>query len=168
MYHEKKMHAGNLFFKHKYASIDIMETLKNTNSFEEFEKFYTDELIDGNVLLGTYLTALMERYKTTSKELEEPTGYHYSYFQKVKKGQKNNPGRDFLLAICVYMRVTVEEAQVLLQYAGEPPLYARNRRDALIWYALWKKQGLVALNTYLADRGFPLLRKPSKKEDEDE
>lgn len=160
---EKEMRNGSLFFKHKYASIDIMEALKHKDSFEEFEEFYTDDMLDGNVLLGEYFSALIENYGFTSRELDEITGYDYSYFQKVKKGQRTDPDRDFLLATCVCLRATVDETQTLLRYAGLQPLYARRRRDALIWYALWKKQGLVALDTYLEERGYPMLIKKKKK-----
>lgn len=157
-----KMDSGNLFFKHQYASIDLKRALEFTDTFEEFESVYTDELIEGNVLLRDYLDMLMKKYKMTKRELAEGTGYNYDYFCKVLKGTRDNPERDFLLATCLYMRVSVEETQILLKYAGQLPLYARRRRDALIWYALWKKQGLAALDVYFEERGYPLLTKSPK------
>jgi hypothetical protein len=105
----------------------------------------------------------MRKYKTSSRELAEATGYHYDYIRKVKKGEKTYPERNMLLAICAQMRATVEETQILLRYAGEQPLYARRRSDAIIWYALSRKLGLQMLDIYLESRGYPMLTKPEKE-----
>ena len=37
------MHDGNLFFKHKYPTISIEHAVERFNTFEEFEKFFTDD-----------------------------------------------------------------------------------------------------------------------------
>ena len=163
--YKQDIHSGNRIFKHRYSSIDLMRAIEHTNTFEEFENFYTDELIEGNILLGEYLAELMRKYKVTKQELEEATGYKADYFRKVLNGTRANPDRDVLLAICVYMRASVEETQILLRYAGQQPLYARRRRDALIWYTLWKKHGLTALDIYLAERGYSTLTKPEKNDE---
>lgn len=160
--YEKEFHVGNLFFKHKYASIDIKRAIESMDDFEDFEKFYTEELIDGNVLLKDYFGMLLKKYKTTARELYENTGYSEDYIRKIKNGGRDNPERDCLLAICVYLRATVEETQVLLRYAGEQPLYARRKRDAIIWYALKKKEGLVALDIHLDKYRYKMLTKPEK------
>ena len=165
--YEKELHVGNLFFKHKYASIDIKRAIENMDDFEDFEKFYTEELIDGNVLLKDYFGMLLKKYKTNARELFENTGYSEDYIRKIKNGGRDNPERDCLLAICVYLRATVEETQVLLRYAGEQPLYARRKRDAIIWYALKKKEGLVALDIHLDKYGYKMLTKPEKSEKQD-
>lgn len=161
-----KFHYGNMIFKHKYASIDLEGALERVDSFEEFENDYMDELIEGNVLLSDFFGKLMKKYVVTRRELSEATGYNYDYYCKVLKGTRDNPDRDFLLASCLYMRTSVEEAQALLRYAGQQPLYARRRRDALIWFALWKKRGLTELDIYLDERGYSPLKKFSKDDEE--
>jgi len=163
---EGKMHLGNRFFKHKYMTMDIERSIMYIDTFQDFERMYTDELIDGNILLGDYLDKLLKNYKVTARELAEVTGYNYDYFRKVLRGTRDNPERDFLLAICVYIRATVEETQTLLRYAGQQPLYARRKRDALIWYALMKKHGLTALDIFLTERNYPALKKTPKKDEE--
>ena len=161
---QEEMNKKNEFFKHKHMTLDIEHSLKYIDTFDEFEKMYTDELIDGNILLCEYMKNLLEKYNTSINELAELTEYSNDYIRKVIKGTRKNPERDFLLAICVSVRADVEETQTLLRYAGQSPLYARRKRDALIWYAIKKKQGITNLDIYLDERGYTMLKK--SKDDE--
>ena len=83
----------------------------------------------------------------------------HSYVRKIVNGQELNPSRDVLLAICVYIGATVEETQILLRYAGKSPLYARRKRDVIIWFAIKKHQKLYDLNVYLESKGYSSLSK---------
>lgn len=86
-------------------------------------------------------------------------GKTHSYVRKIVNGEELNPSRDVLLAICVRLGVTVEETQILLRYSGKQPLYARRKRDAIVWFALKKHQSLTKLNIYLDEHGYkPLSR----------
>ena len=154
-----KWHDGNLFFQYEHATLDIAHQIKSMNTFEEFEKFYTDELMDGNILLKEYLSELIERKKIGFEEISINIGYSHDYIRKIAVGDRKNPGRDVLLAICTYIKASVEETQALLRYAGQQPLYARRRRDAIIWFALEKGQDFDDLNRFLHDRGYKTLWK---------
>lgn len=61
--------------------------------------------------------------------LSEPHGY------QIFTGARS-PGRDKALALCFALACTVREAQRLLWHSGNAHLYARNRRDAIILFAL--------------------------------
>ena len=154
-----KMHDGNLFYEHKYQSMDIARHIQYIDSFEEFERYYTDELIDGNILLGKYLSRLLEIHETNASEVEEKIGYTADYIRKLTKNKRDKVDRDILLAICVAIGATVEETQVLLRYAGVQPLYARRKRDAIIWFALLKKMDIDTIDEFLVSREYPMLKK---------
>lgn len=163
-----EMHDGNLFFEHKYPSIDIDRAIDRMNSFEEFEQFYTDDLMDENLLMGRYLSRLLERYNVSPNKAALDIGKTHSYVRKIIKGDELNPSRDVLLAICVLIGATVEETQILLKYSGKQPLYARRKRDAIVWFALKKrplrkrvdgKMYLKELNDYLEDNEYKSLSK---------
>lgn len=154
-----ELHDGNIFFQHKYPSISIERAIKNFNSFEEFENFYTDDLMDENLLLADYLYRLLDRYNISANKVALEIGKTHSYVRKITNGDQVNPSRDVLLAICVRIGATVEETQILLRYAGKSPLYARRKRDAIIWFALKKRQSLDALNIYLYNHNYPTLSK---------
>ncbi len=72
------------------------------------------------------------------------------------------------MALCVLMGATVEETQILLRYSGKQPLYARRKRDAIIWFALKRRQSrenidpqryLDDLNEYLENNDYEGLSK---------
>jgi transcriptional regulator with XRE-family HTH domain len=139
--------------------MDIARHIDYIESFEEFEKYYTDELIDGNILLGKYLDALLKRHGFNASSVSKEIGYDESYLRKMIKNKRENPDRDILLATCIVIGATVEETQVLLRYAGVQPLYARRKRDAIIWYALLEGEKLTPLDDFLDSRGYKMLKK---------
>ena len=148
---------GNTLFKPKYSTMPIEESLKRFNSFDEFEKYYEKDLIDENLLLADYLYGLLDQYQISANKASLGIGVSHSYVGKIITGEKMNPSRDVLLAICVFIGATVEETQTLLKYAGKAPLYVRRKRDVIIWFALMKHQNLYNLDEYLYDRGFRIL-----------
>ncbi len=149
----------DLFFEHKYPTIDIERGVDHIESFEAFEKYFSDDLMSENLLLGNYLSQLLERYHTNAYNISLEIGRSRSYVGKIANGRELNPSRDVLLAICVRIGATVGETQTLLKYSGKQPLYARRKRDAIIWYALKKKQSLVKLDIYLDEKGYKPLCK---------
>ena len=153
------MHDGNLFFKHKYPTLDIEYAVESFDSFEDFEKYFSDDLMDENLLLAEYLYHLLEKYNISPNKASLMIGKSHSYVGKIANGKETNPSRDVLLAICVCIGATIEETQILLRYAGKSPLYARRKRDVIIWFALKKKQNLHNLNIYLEDKGYLSLSK---------
>lgn len=154
-----RLHNGNIMFEHKFPTIVLEEQMKRIDSFEEFDAFYSDELLKENRLLDRYLYKLLEIHHTNPSAVAKEIGWSHDYVRKIANGEKTNPNRNVLLAICVQIKATVEETQTLLRYAGQRPLYARSRRDAIIWYALTKGQSLRALNEYLHDKKEDMLSK---------
>lgn len=152
-------HDGNIFFKHRYSTIDIERLLDNFASFEDFEEFFSRDLMDENLLMGEYLYHLLDRYGMSPNKAALEIGKTHSYVRKIVNGEEINPSRDVLLAICVRLGATVEETQILLRYSGKQPLYARRKRDAIVWFALKKQQTLSDLNIYLYDHGYKPLSK---------
>ena len=154
-----KQHDGNIFFKQRFVTYDIMEKIKTIETFEEFEQYYDSDLIDGNDLLGRYLYKLLDDHNAKAENVSIGIGYSHDYVRKIAAGDRANPSRDVLLAICTYIKASVEETQLLLRYAGQQPLYARRKRDAIIWYALLNGQDFDKLNVYLHKKGYPTLQK---------
>lgn len=99
---------------------------------EVFEKFFSTDLMDENLLLADYLYHLLEKYNVSPNKASLAIGRSHSYIRKIVSGKELNPSRDVLLAVCVYIGAGFEETQILLRYAGKAPLYARRKRDAII------------------------------------
>ena len=154
-----RIHDGDLFFQYRYGTMDIAREINSMSTFDEFERFYTYDLMDGNNLLAEYLSELLERYKAKPEVVSIEIGYSHDYVRKIAAGDRKDPRRDVLLAICTYIKATVEETQLLLRYAGQQPLYARRKRDAIIWFALKNGQDFKSLNEFLYERGYTTLWK---------
>ena len=148
------IHDGDLFFQYRYGTMDFARHIESMATFEEFEAFYTYDLMDGNNLLAEYLTALLDRYNAKAEVVSMEIGYSHDYVRKIAKGDRKDPRRDVLLAICTYINATVDETQILLRYAGQQPLYARRKRDAIIWFALKNEQDFEKLNLFLEERKY--------------
>lgn len=164
----KEFHSGNRFFEHRFPSIRIADAIDTMNSFEEFEQFYSTDLMEEDLLLGKYLTHLLDHHKLNSSKASKDIGKHESYVGKIASGAVINPSRDVLLALCVLMGATIEETQILLRYSGKQPLYARRKRDAIVWFALKKrplhkrddgKLYLENLNRFLESKNYDSLSK---------
>ncbi len=134
--------------KEKYLTIDILHALKQTSTIEEFTQNYADCFT--NISVKDYLEEIIKtrglKKSTIIKASQLSEVYAYQIFAGVK-----NPSRDKLLSIAVAMQMSLEECQFLLRIANLNELYAKNRRDAIIIFALGKRLGVAKLNELLFD-----------------
>ena len=90
--------------------------------------------------LPIYLNSLLHRHGLTVQDVVVACNLDRSYGYQLFNGTRR-PSRELLLRLALLLKLG-EEAQRLLKIAGRQPLYARNRRDAAILYAL--THGLTA------------------------
>lgn len=105
---------GTEFFKHRYPTIRLEREIEHLQSFEDFERFYTDELINDNRLLADYLYDLIVRHNSNPDKTSLGIGKSHGYVGRICRGEKIDPSRDVLLAICVLLEASVEETHSLL------------------------------------------------------
>ena len=139
-----EIHDGNQFFQYRYATVDIAKKIDTMDSFEEFDKFYTYDLLDGNSLLAEYLTELLERYKAKPEVVSIEIGYSHDYVRKIAVGY---------LAwglFCLLLQFS-EHSHVNTQFQWKLPL---------VWpYIFLKSRFLLSLvflnnSVYLCTEGF--------------
>ncbi len=85
--------------------------------------------------LPAYLSALLEARGLTVREAIRACNLDRSYGYQLFNGTRR-PTRGTLLTLALALRLTEAEAQRLLKIGGRRPLYARERRDAAVLYAL--------------------------------
>lgn len=78
-------------------------------------------------------------------------------FEHFLNGNKN-PGRDKLIILALAAQANIAETQNLLKYAGERPLYVRDRCDGLIFYAIEHGKDLDAVNILLDENNLEILK----------
>lgn len=85
--------------------------------------------------LPEYLRGLLEKRGVTVGNVVVRCGLDRSYAYQLFNGTRR-PTRNFLLLLSLSLGLEEAEAQRLLKIAGRPSLYARDRRDAGVLYAL--------------------------------
>ena len=93
--------------------------------------------------LPIYLNSLLHRHGLTVQDVVVACNLDRSYGYQLFNGTRR-PSRELLLRLALLLKLG-EETQRLLKIAGRQPLYARNRRDAAVLYAL--THGLTAEET---------------------
>ena len=91
-----------------------------------------------------YLNGLLHRCGLTVSDVVVACNLDRSYGYQMFNGTRR-PSREFLLRLALLLKLGEDAAQRLLKIAGRQPLYARNRRDAAVLYAL--THGLTAEKT---------------------
>ena len=94
------------------------------------------------------LESLRERCGLPKAEIARRSGMSEVYLHQVFSGRRN-PSRDRLLALCVGVGASLEEANQLLRQAAYAQLYPRLRRDAIISHGLAHRHSLVEINEAL-------------------
>lgn len=121
---------------HFYISNKMTPTLEDfiakIDTLEEFEEKFSEEFLNDDAHIGNYLGDLLWQYNKKESVISNEAHLHHSYVGNIVNGRKRNPSRDALISICFAIGTTVEEAQYLLKYAGQAPLYVRRKRDVII------------------------------------
>ena len=101
---------------------------------------------------AVYLTDLLSEHNLKKADAVRATGLERTFAYHLLSGKKAF-SRDKLLIFAVAIKLSVEETQTLLKYAGEGRLYARDSRDGAIIYALNQKLSIDKTNEFLHGLG---------------
>ncbi len=148
-----------LFYANDRMTVRLEGMIDHFETFEDFEKEFSDEFLNEDNRVGNYLEKLLYKYDKRAAAVSKNAGLSIPYVGNIINHKKNNPSRDVLIAICFAIGTTFEEAQYLLKYAGHAPLYVRRKRDVILWFGLMKHQDIYTVNAELIERGLkPLIK----------
>lgn len=71
-------------------------------------------------------------------EIIQQSGIERTYAYQILNGTKQKPGRDKIIRLCIGAGLTLAETIRALEIAQEGTLYARNKRDVIIAFAINK------------------------------
>lgn len=91
--------------------------------------------------LPQYLDDLLVEKGLVRSEVVRAAGLNDTFGYQIFVGQRN-PSRNKVLQIALAMRCTLRETNRMLQAAGSNELYCKNRRDAIIIFAIDKGYSL--------------------------
>ena len=129
---------------------ELVHELKNTRSMAAFLRENQGEMVSRS--LPEYLAHLLEKKGLSQKDVIKASGLSASYACHIFSGERSTT-RPKMLAIALAMKLTVEETQYLLHYAGLPQLYARVPWDSIIIHALSHQKSVIDTNLLLDDFG---------------
>ena len=128
----------------------LMQELMDSNDLnrvlsENDVSFREDSLTDA-------LQCLFDARDISKAMLAKNSGISEVYLHQVFSGRRT-PSRDRLLCLCIGLGASAEEAQSLLQQAHHAPLYARDKRDAVLLFGLSHSLTLPEINDALFTAG---------------
>lgn len=124
----------------------IQQELMSTNNLDRF--LTENDASFRDVPLQEAIQCIFDEKGMSKAQLAKQSGISEVYLHQLFSGRRF-PSRSRLLCLCFGLGATVDEAQSLLQQARHAPLYSRDRRDAIIIFALSHHMTLFEVNDKL-------------------
>ena len=124
----------------------LQQELMSTNNLDRF--LTENDASFRDVPLQEAIQRIFDEKGMSKAQLAKQSGTSEVYLHQLFSGRRF-PSRSRLLCLCFGLGATVDEAQSLLQQARHAPLYSRDRRDAIIIFALSHHMTLFEVNDKL-------------------
>lgn len=124
----------------------LQQELMGTNNLDRF--LTENDASFRDVPLQEAIQRIFDEKGMSKAQLAKQSGISEVYLHQLFSGRRF-PSRSRLLCLCFGLGATVDEAQSLLQQARHAPLYSRDRRDAIIIFALSHHMTLFEVNDKL-------------------
>lgn len=136
---------------------DLLKRLQNSKDLEALSDYIST--IDGNNpdSFSEYLQTLLKEKEVNASELIKRSRIERTYCYQILNGRKR-PGRDKIIAIALALNLNVDETQKILRIAKEGDLYAKDKRDCILIFAINHKYNLIDTNQLLNQYGEAELR----------
>ena len=124
----------------------LQQELMSTNNLDRF--LTENDASFRDVPLQEAIQRIFDEKGMSKAQLAKQSGISEVYLHQLFSGRRF-PSRSRLLCLCFGLGATVDEAQSLLQQARHAPLSSRDRRDAIIIFALSHHMTLFEVNDKL-------------------
>jgi len=135
---------------------DTEELLNDIQSAEDIDAYFEENekhLLD--LSFSEYLKLMLKQKSKTIVEVQRG-GRLTNYIYELFSGDKM-PTRNTALQLCFGFELKPDEAQRLLRMAKAGALYAKDRRDAVLLFALKERLNCAAANDLLEAKGMECL-----------
>lgn len=136
---------------------ELLQNLNSINSIDILER-YLQELnkLNQHVSIAEYFEHLLKENKLNKSEIVRASHLDRTYAYQILQGNRI-PSRNKLLALCLAFPLSLKETQYALTINGNSILYAKNKRDAIIIYAINTKQTVLNCNHQLYEKHFEII-----------
>lgn len=125
---------------------ELTNEITNATDIEDYLSDNRLQMVDCN--LPDYLNLMLSQQKLSRAEVVRGSLLDRAYVYQIFSGEKT-PSRDKLLALAFGLKLSSREVCRMLKLSGNRDLYARDKRDALILFALQKNKSIFEVNDWL-------------------
>lgn len=140
----------------KKSTGELMELLKRSTDFSSYASSVAENFIENRSLDVSLQTILKEKHLKKSDVIHR-SGLDRKYAYEIFSGASKKPDRDKVLALCLSMRLSIDETQKLLNTSEYHMLYTKIERDCIFLYALQKHLSVSEVNDMLDEKGYRIL-----------
>lgn len=126
---------------------ELLEILNSAQGTETLET-YLEDLAKGHGSFADYYAALPAVRALSPRTLIARSGIERTYFYQLVNGRRR-PGRDKIIALCLAARLDLTATQRGLEIAQAGVLYPKNRRDAILIFAVRNHLNALEANDLL-------------------
>lgn len=136
---------------------ELNHEIKEATDIEDYLHKNRENML--TLSLSRYLEDLLVQKGLSRAQVVRDSSLDKGYVYQIFSGEKT-PSRDKLLALAFGLRLSGDETQRMLKISCNRELYARDRRDALIRFALEQRKTILDVNESLYDHGYAALGTP--------
>ncbi len=100
---------------------------------------------------------LIKKSKLSKADIINKSDIGYTYFYDILRGEKC-PSRDKIVRLVLAMRLELDECQKMMKLYNWAPLYAKDKRDSAMIYAVNNSFSVWQLDELLAENKLELLK----------
>jgi len=148
---------------HKIGTFSEMRTselnaiLKNA-SLADFDKIREEELPRKPLRLNEYLNGYIGENGLVTADVIRKSLLSRDYAYSILNGNRPNPTRDRVIALCIAMHMKLDEVQRALELCNAGILYPKDARDmAIIICINTEVHDIADINDFLSEKGFDVL-----------
>lgn len=126
-----------------------LQAIKDEKEAEQFVKAHSDL-----ISIHSFLNELLADKNITVPELIERSGISRNYIYNILGGERTNPSRDKVIAICIGLGASFSQINRALELVKHSALYPKDERDARIAIAVNKGvKSVTEINLMLEKNG---------------
>ncbi len=136
------------------STTELFKLLKTSESIDAFITAYDKELEKPS--FSSFVGAILIEKNLTISQVIISANMNESYCYQLFKGTRN-PSRDKIIQLALGMTLSVQELNKLLRIGGKGELYCRDKRDAILIFAINQGSTFHEVEELLYDRGLATL-----------
>lgn len=133
---------------------ELMNEIKSTKNILDYMERNQEEMHLNT--LAECLNEWLPKKDCQVSDVVKKSNLNKSYVYQIFRGKKF-PSRDKVIALAFGLELNADETQKLLKQAGYRELYPRDRRDALLLFAINQKMNIIDANEVLYNHEIEVL-----------